>query len=400
MRIKYPKSRQLGLYIHWPYCLKKCPYCDFNSHVRASVDYDRMEQAYIREMMYIADFMGDEKRPLNSIYFGGGTPSTMPPNITETLIDTAKQLWGFTNTIEITLEANPTSVEMGKLKDFKTAGVNRVSLGVQALDDKALKELGRDHSAKDALVAVEQTQTSFDRANFDLIYARPKQSTDLWVAELNHALTYIKGHISLYQLTIEPKTEYYHRWKRGEIILPDEEQAEELFTITNDILQSQGLHAYEVSNYAHTGDESRHNLLYWNYQDYIGIGAGAHGRLTVNDGSLHGMKWATECTSLPEKWVQNIEQQGHAITKKQVNPTERLDELMLMGLRLTQGVPESRLIQETGVGFSQLHMGKLETLIEEKLLILEPAPDDASDKILRTTPQGRLRLNAVLAYLL
>ena len=393
-------DRKLGLYIHWPYCKKKCPYCDFNSHVRASVDYDRMADAYVQELQ----FMGEKtkNRTLHSIYFGGGTPSTMPPEITARLIDTARALWGTSNDIEITLEANPTSVEMEKLSGFKNAGINRISLGVQALDDTALHELGREHSARDALVAVEEVQSLFSRANFDLIYARPKQSVQAWLSELETALHYIRGHISLYQLTIEPNTEYYHRWKKGEIVLPDEDRAESLFTTTNDLLKSHDLHAYEVSNYAHHGDESRHNLLYWRYDDYIGVGPGAHGRLTIND--AHGRitdsndkKTATVCISLPEKWVASVEQNGHGMDMQMVDRAGRLDELMLMGLRLSEGVPESRLIRETGQGFETLNMGRLETLLDEKLLIMDNAQNN---KRLRTTDAGRLRLNAVLEYLL
>ena len=385
------ENRKLGLYIHWPYCRKKCPYCDFNSHVRANVDYDRMADAYVQELQ----FMGakTENRTLHSIYFGGGTPSTMPPEITARLIDTARTLWGFSNDIEITLEANPTSVEMEKLSGFKNAGVNRISLGVQALDDKALVELGREHTARDALSAVEQVQSLFERANFDLIYARPKQSVDAWLAELDKALQYIKGHISLYQLTIEPNTEYYHRWRKGEIVLPDEDRAEALFTTTNDVLKSHNLNAYEVSNYANAGDESRHNLLYWRYDDYIGVGPGAHGRITDKTGE----KSATVCASLPEKWVASVEQNGHGMDIRPVDATGRRDEMMLMGLRLSEGVPESRLIRETGQGFDALNMGRLETLLDEKLLIMDNAQNN---KRLRTTDAGRLRLNAVLEYLL
>ena len=384
--------RKLGLYIHWPYCLKKCPYCDFNSHVRASVDYDRMADAYVRELNFIAQKTSG--RMLHSIYFGGGTPSTMPPEITSRIIDTVRSLWGMTNDIEITLEANPTSIEIEKLAGFKNAGINRVSLGVQALDDTALSELGREHSARDALYAVEQVQSLFDRANFDLIYARPKQTVNEWLTELEYALKYIKGHISLYQLTIEPNTEYYHRWRRGEIVLPEEERAEELFTITNDVLKSHNLHAYEVSNYANPGDESRHNLLYWRYDDYIGVGPGAHGRLTNQDTDE---KMATVCTSLPEDWVKQVEQNEHGMDIQTVDATGRLDELMLMGLRLTEGVPESRLRRETGRGFDALNIGPLETLLDENLLIMD---NRGNDKILRTTDAGRLRLNAVLEYLL
>lgn len=397
--IPQKNNRQMGLYIHWPYCLKKCPYCDFNSHVRQSIDYDRMAKAYVDEMHWIAEFLADHNAtppPLHSIYFGGGTPSTMPPEITARLIDTARQLWGFTNAIEITLEANPTSVEISKLSAFRTAGVNRVSLGVQALNDDALKQLGRDHSARDALYAVEQTQSLFDRASFDLIYARPHQTVADWVTELSHALNYIQGHISLYQLTIEPQTEYHHRWKRGEIILPDEKTAETLFTNTNYLLAERGYQAYEVSNYAQAGDQSRHNTLYWQYQDYIGIGAGAHGRLTTPQNNTT-QKWATECTKLPESWCDQVEKNGHAMTMDMVDTQGRLDELMLMGLRLTDGVPESRLMTETGDGFGQLNIGRLETLLDDKLLVLDTTQDDP---ILRTTSAGRLRLNAVLAYLL
>ena len=385
-------GRKLGLYIHWPYCKKKCPYCDFNSHVRLSVDYDRMADAYVQELQFMAE--KTQNRVLSSIYFGGGTPSTMPPEITARLIDTARALWGMSNDMEITLEANPTSVEMEKLSGFRTAGVNRISLGVQALDDNALQELGREHTARDALSAVEQVQSLFERANFDLIYARPKQSVQAWLAELEQALSYIKGHISLYQLTIEPNTEYYHRWKKGEIVLPDEDRAGALFTTTNEVLKSHGLNAYEVSNYATAGDESRHNLLYWRYDDYIGVGPGAHGRLTDMD--THE-KIATVCIALPEKWLQSVEQNGHGMDIQTVDKTGRLDEMMLMGLRLGEGVPESRLIREIGQGFDALNIGRLETLLDEKLLVMDNADND---KKLRTTDAGRLRLNAVLEYLL
>ncbi|MCJ2177732.1 radical SAM family heme chaperone HemW [Novosphingobium album (ex Hu et al. 2023)] len=317
-----------ALYIHWPFCLAKCPYCDFNSHVRETVDHARWEQALLADMRHERAMVQDE--PLESIFFGGGTPSLMPPALVERLLREAEDLWGFTQGIEITLEGNPSSVEAANYAALAAAGVNRVSLGVQALDDETLQFLGRLHNAAEALTALDVAQQHFGRVSFDLIYARPDQSLAKWQAELARALSFGTGHLSLYQLTIEPGTRFETMVRKAEFAPLDEDACADMFALTRDMTAEAGLAAYEVSNHARPGEESRHNLTYWRYQDYCGIGPGAHGRRAGQ---------ATVRHRKPENWLQAISQSGNGISEtRPLGTREQASEAMLMGLRLREGV--------------------------------------------------------------
>jgi putative oxygen-independent coproporphyrinogen III oxidase len=333
----------LALYIHWPFCLSKCPYCDFNSHVRARIDQARFAAALLTELRWEAARLGP--RPLGSIFFGGGTPSLMEPATVAALIEAARALFRPVADLEITLEANPTSVEVQRLEGYARAGVNRVSLGVQSLDARALRLLGRAHDADQAIAALRLARSLFARVSFDLIYARPGQSLDAWQDELCAALAFGCDHFSLYQLTIEPGTVFEGQHRRGELVLPEDDHAAALYALTHDVAAAAGLHRYEISNYARPGAESRHNLAYWRYGDYAGIGPGAHGRL-----SLDGQLIATRRHRAPEPWAERVERQGHGSTKDEVldGPT-RAREALLMGLRLTDGIDEARFGDRTGV---------------------------------------------------
>ena len=375
---------KLGLYVHYPFCKKKCPYCDFNSHVRKNpIDIEQYINAYIRDLEKTA--IRIHTKPLTSIFFGGGTPSLMPVIMVEKIIDKANVLFGFTNDIEITLEANPTSVESKKFNDFKIAGVNRVSLGVQSLNDNALYYLGREHNSAEALQAVGIAQKNFSRWSFDMIYCRSNQTIEQWRLELLQAVKNIGGHISLYQLTIEDGTVFKRRFDKGEIVMPNDELSADMYMFTNNYLSELGYNAYEVSNYAVSGDESKHNKLYWNYEDYIGIGAGAHGRIT----DIYGNKYGTACHSNPEKWVKdNSYFENDIIDKK-----EQAIETILMGLRLKDGVSEQKIKSITGAGFEYvLDMERLKIAIDKGLIEFQER--------LKTTEKGRLTLNSVLSYIL
>jgi len=375
---------KLGLYVHYPFCKKKCPYCDFNSHIRKNpIDIEQYINAYIRDLEKTANRINS--KPLTSIFFGGGTPSLMPAIMVEKIIDKANELFGFTNDIEITLEANPTSVESKKFNDFKIAGVNRVSLGVQSLNDNALHYLGREHNSAEALQAVEIAQKHFSRWSFDMIYCRPNQTIEQWQLELSKAVKNIGGHISLYQLTIEDGTVFKRLFDKGEIVMPNDELSADMYVFTNNYLSELGYDAYEVSNYAISGDESKHNKLYWSYDDYIGIGAGAHGRIT----DIYGDKYGTACHNNPEKWLKDNSYFENAIIDKK----EQAIETMLMGLRLKDGVSEKKIKSITGVGFEYvLDMKRLKIVIDKGLIEFEER--------LKTTEKGRLTLNSVLSYIL
>jgi putative oxygen-independent coproporphyrinogen III oxidase len=377
-----------GLYVHWPFCLSKCPYCDFNSHVRAAVDHARWRAALLSELdHYAADTAG---RRLTSIFFGGGTPSLMEPATVAAAIARAGEHWLFAADIEITLEANPTSVEAGKFADFRSAGVNRVSLGVQALNDTDLKFLGRHHSAAEARAAIDIARRHFERYSFDLIYARPGQSASAWSAELAEALDLAGDHLSVYQLTIEPETVFGAAYRRGELQVPGEDDAGALFELTQELLEAAGLPAYEISNHARPGGESRHNLTYWRYGDYVGVGPGAHGRLTIG-----GDKVATRQHRAPEAWLAAVEAAGHATRQRDpVAAEDRLSELMMMGLRTVGGISGSRVLAECGRPLeAALDPARLGRLIDGGFLVLDEAG-------LRATAAGRQRLNAVIADLL
>ncbi|MFT8672140.1 radical SAM family heme chaperone HemW [Acetobacter orientalis] len=381
-------NEPLALYIHWPFCLAKCPYCDFNSHVRAHMPEARFAKALRTELAHDAARLG--RRKLGSIFFGGGTPSLMAPESVAALIADATTLFEPMPNMEITLEANPTSVEAGRLAAFRQAGVNRVSLGIQALDDAALKFLGREHSAPQALAALETARKLFPRITFDLIYARPGQSVADWQQELNTALSLVADHVSLYQLTIEPGTKFEALYRTGAFTLPDEEEAAALYEETANITAHHGLAGYEVSNYAKPGSESRHNLTYWRYGDYVGLGPGAHGRVTEGNALF-----ATRRHRAPEPWAERVEQTGTGQTSQEaLSPQDRAREMLLMGLRVTEGIALPRFNARTGLTLEQATNATiLQAALEENYLELTPTT-------LRATPEGRVRLEALLHALL
>lgn len=333
-----------ALYIHWPFCLAKCPYCDFNSHVRESVDYAQWRDGLLADMRQEHAAAGGE--PLDSIFFGGGTPSLMPPALVGRLLDEAKGLWGFSQGIEITLEGNPSSVEAANYAALATAGVNRVSLGLQALDDETLRFLGRLHDANEGIKALEIAQRHFARVSFDLIYARPRQKPGQWQAELARALSFGTGHLSLYQLTIEPGTRFATMVRQHAFEPLDEDACADMFAMTREMTADAGLPAYEISNHARGGEESRHNLTYWRYQDYCGIGPGAHGRR----GGV-----ATARHRKPENWLAAVAEQGHGIGEERtLDCSEQASEAMLMGLRLGEGVDLDAMAARFGLARTAL----------------------------------------------
>ena len=377
----------LALYVHWPFCLAKCPYCDFNSHVRDRIPQARFAAALRRELAFEAARLG--RRPLASIFFGGGTPSLMDPDTVAALIADSLGYFDAPPSIEITIEANPTSVELQKLESFRRAGINRLSLGVQALDDTALRFLGRQHSAAQAIAALESARATFPRLSFDLIYARPGQTLPAWRAELRQALALAADHLSLYQLTIEPGTAFEALHRNGTLTLPGEDLATALYDATTEAAAEAGLLAYEISNYAAPGAESRHNLAYWRYNDYAGIGPGAHGRI-----SLGGELLATRRHRAPEPWAERVERDGHGTTAEEpVTPAERAREALLMGLRLTEGIDLHRFEARTGIPIREA--------VDEHILA---ASQDAGYLLLNesrliATAEGRRRLDALLARL-
>jgi putative oxygen-independent coproporphyrinogen III oxidase len=333
-----------ALYIHWPFCLAKCPYCDFNSHVRDSVDHAAWQAALLADMRHEAELAGGER--LDSVFFGGGTPSLMPPALVARLLEEAEKLWGFAEGIEITLEGNPSSVEAANYADLAAAGINRASLGLQALDDATLRFLGRLHDAAEGLQALDVAQQHFGRVTFDLIYARPEQSAAEWQQELERALSFGTGHLSLYQLTIEPGTKFATMVRQGDFTPLDDDAAADLFALTRELTTAVGLPAYEVSNHARPGEESRHNLTYWRYHDYCGIGPGAHGR-------RGGM--ATVRHKKPENWLAAVADKANGIAEeRQLGIREQASEAMLMGLRLAEGVDLSALTARFGLTAEEL----------------------------------------------
>ncbi|ASK86946.1 radical SAM family heme chaperone HemW [Sphingorhabdus sp. SMR4y] len=334
----------LALYIHWPFCVSKCPYCDFNSHVRDQVDVAAWQSALLADMAHEAALTPGRK--LSSIFFGGGTPSLMPPALVETLIAEAQRHWGFADKIEITLEANPSSVEAANFHDLAEAGVNRVSLGLQSLDDQTLEFLGRAHDVEEGLAALDTAQQAFDRVSFDLIYARPGQSLDDWQAELDRALGFGTGHLSLYQLTIEPGTRFETLVRTGKLIPADDDHCADLFELNRSMMTAAGLPAYEISNHARPGQESRHNLTYWRYQDYVGIGPGAHGRRLDS---------ATERHKKPENFLSAVERNRNGLKVEQpLSAATRAMEALMMGLRLAEGVDMAALADKTGLTAAQM----------------------------------------------
>lgn len=377
-----------GIYVHWPFCASKCPYCDFNSHVRDAVDHAAWRDAYIREINYYA--MLAPGRTVTSIFFGGGTPSLMEPETVKVVIDQIEKSWPCDPDMEITLEANPTSVEAAKLKSFREAGVNRVSIGVQSLRDESLSFLGRKHDRNEALKSIDLAKENFERFSFDLMYARPQQKVSDWVQELEEAVNLSVGHLSLYQLTIEEGTPFHTWHARGDFMMPSEDLGGEFYEITQSILGAAGLPAYEISNHAKPGQESRHNLTYWRYTDYVGIGPGAHGRLTLNDDKV-----ATRGHRVPEIWMERVMESGHGSHDHEVvTPEQRWMESLMMGMRLREGVPFARLESESGKSIDDiLDPRKLKALSEEGLITL--SGDD-----IKPTTAGMQRLNGVFRYLL
>ncbi|WP_333684371.1 radical SAM family heme chaperone HemW [Pontibaca methylaminivorans] len=376
---------EFGLYVHWPFCESKCPYCDFNSHVvRERVDHARWAAAFSREIARLgAETPG---RVLNSIFFGGGTPSLMQPDTVAAVIEAARDHWVFANDIEITLEANPGSVEAGRFAGYRDAGVNRISLGVQALDDEALRRLGRLHTVAEARAALDIARRQFERVSFDLIYARQGQDLAAWRKELTEALAMAADHLSLYQLTIEPGTAFGQRFARGQLRgLPDEDLSADMYQLTQELCAAQGLPRYEVSNHAREGAESRHNLIYWRYGDYAGIGPGAHGRLTVN-----GARQATECHSSPGLWLAAAENGRGEIPRHPIPAEEQATEYLMMCLRLTEPLDVDRF---NAMSSLRLNPRNRRILAESGMIRDEQRKISVSDS-------GVLVLNAIIAELL
>ncbi|OYY69834.1 MAG: coproporphyrinogen III oxidase [Sphingomonadales bacterium 28-55-16] len=373
-------SSPLALYIHWPFCVSKCPYCDFNSHVRETVDDAAWRAALLADMAYEAALTPGRK--LTSIFFGGGTPSLMPPSTVAALIDAAAQHWGFADNIEITLEANPSSVEAARFADLAAAGVNRVSLGLQSLDDAALAFLGRAHSVAESLDALAVAQHHFGRVNIDLIYARPTQTAGQWEAELRRALSFGTDHLSLYQLTIEPGTRFETLVRTGHFIPADDDDAATLYALTGHMTSAAGIPAYEISNHAQVGSESRHNLSYWRYDDYIGIGPGAHGRR---------LNFATQRHKKPENFLSAVERNAHGMSSEDLlDAATRATESLLMGLRLAEGISLNRLSERTGVAADDL----LDMHAVDKIAQLGLIRRDGDH--VTVTPQGMPLLDAIL----
>ena len=378
----------LGVYVHWPFCKSKCPYCDFNSHVRDGVEQARWRAALLRELEHAA--REAPGRRVETMFFGGGTPSLMEPETVAALIARTRQLWDSAPEIEITLEANPTSVEAGRFAALAEAGVNRVSLGVQALDAASLKFLGREHSTDEALEALATARRHFARHSFDLIYARPGQTPEAWAEELERALTLAGEHLSLYQLTIERGTRFFTDHARGTFVLPDEEASAAMFEHTQARLEQAGLPAYEISNHARPGAACRHNLIYWRYQDYVGVGPGAHGRFAVGT-----TKKATRRSSGPEAWLESVERVGHGTAETStVEGQDLVEEALMMGLRLADGIDRATFASVTGVDpVEALEAARLDPLVRAGFLEVDPTH-------LRATSEGRQRLNALLERLI
>ena len=379
------KNDAFGVYLHWPFCLSKCPYCDFNSHVRhAPIDEDQFAQAFAREIETTA--ARTPGRQVSSIFLGGGTPSLMRPQTVGAILDAIAKHWRVAANAEVTLEANPTSVEATRFAGYRAAGVNRVSLGVQALDDASLKALGRLHTAREALDAVAIARTAFERYSFDLIYARPDQTPQMWADELKLAISEAAEHLSLYQLTIEPDTPFFGLHAAGKLKTPDEATARALYDVTQEVCAAHGLPSYEISNHARAGAECQHNLVYWRGEEYAGIGPGAHGRLDIA-----GFRHAIATERRPEAWLMRVEATGDGVVTDDVlNSEERADEFLLMGLRLTEGIDPQRYAALSG---RLLDPHRIAVLREEGAITV-----DASGR-LRVTQAGFPVLDAVVADL-
>ena len=373
-----------GIYLHWPFCQAKCPYCDFNSHVSREIDQNRWLRAYLAEIDRYAAEVPD--RVLRSIFFGGGTPSLMEPDVVGAILERIARHWPQANDLEVTLEANPGSVEAGRFRAFRDAGVSRVSMGIQALNDRDLQRLGRIHTVNEALKAFDVARDCFERVSFDLIYARQDQTPEEWRTELKQALSLAIDHISLYQLTIEDGTAFGDRYSLGKLRgLPDDDDAAKMYEITQDITESAGFETYEVSNHARPGAESRHNTLYWKYGDYIGIGPGAHGRVTLNH-----QRYATEAVRMPDGWLLAAEGGNGDKIRDGLIKDDQATEFLLMGLRLVEGVDLERFRALAGHDVSPSTIAELTDL----------GMAEVSQSTLRVTPRGRMVLNAVIESLL
>jgi len=373
-----------GLYIHWPFCEAKCPYCDFNSHVSRHIDQRAWRDGYLSELKRTAS--ETKGRVLNAVFFGGGTPSLMEPDVVADVINAIKSHWPTANDLEITLEANPGSVEAGRFAAYRDAGISRISMGIQALNDDDLRRLGRIHSAKEALTAFDVARGAFDRVSFDLIYGRQNQTAQAWKVELKQALNLAIDHISLYQLTIEQGTAFGDRYARGGLRgLPDEDLGADLYTLTQDVCNDMGMPGYEVSNHARDGAQSRHNLIYWRYGDYIGIGPGAHGRITID-----GRRQATVCFSNPKLWLEKVANGTTEKSRSLLDHSEQAIEFLLMGLRLKEGIDPKRFAQIAGEPFAK---EKIDHLGEIGMI-------NATDDRVIVTDQGFNVLNAVIENLI
>ncbi|MGB7319476.1 MAG: radical SAM family heme chaperone HemW [Planktotalea sp.] len=373
-----------GIYVHWPFCQAKCPYCDFNSHVSREIDETRWLAGYLAELDHAAGQIPN--RVVTSVFFGGGTPSLMHPDTVAAIIERIRKHWPMSNDPEITLEANPGSVEAGRFRGYADGGVSRISMGVQALNDRDLKRLGRIHSVEEAIAAFDIARDVFERVSFDLIYARQDQTLESWKSELNEALSLAIDHLSLYQLTIEKGTAFSDRYEKGGLRgLPVEDLAADMYDITNELCERAGLIAYEVSNYAKVGAESRHNLIYWRYGDYLGIGPGAHGRLTID-----GQRFATEHYKMPNAWLERAKNAQGEKLRNGLSDLDQANEYLMMGLRISEGISVSRVEALAG---RPLDRTALATLLEYDLI------DLLNDQLL-TTPRGRLLLNSVITELL
>lgn len=378
-----------GVYVHWPFCAQKCPYCDFNSHVRfGGIDEDRFLAAFLRELDDTAGLIGP--RNVESVFFGGGTPSLMEARTVGAILEHISNVWAVNQNTEITLEANPGSVEAGRFRGYREAGVNRVSLGVQSLRDDVLRSLGRIHTVAEAKTAIEIARTTFERFSFDLIYARPGQDAAAWAPELREALSLAGGHLSLYQLTIEPETPFAALHAAGKLHVPDGDEALALYDVTQELTDAAGLPAYEISNHAAPGEESRHNLIYWRTGEYAGVGPGAHGRLRMS-----GTRHATSAEPNPERWVELVERDGHGrLQAVPLSAAETSDEMLLMGLRLTEGVDLDRLAREGGARPTAAAIAEL-----SELGLVEAIPGPVGSWRLCATRQGRFVLNEIVLRL-
>ena len=378
-------SEAFGIYVHWPFCTAKCPYCDFNSHVRASIDEAAWLKAIRCELRSTAEWLGDERPSVSSIFFGGGTPSLMKGDAVAGVLGEIARLFSAAPDLEVTLEANPASVEAAHFRDYRAAGINRLSLGMQALNDADLKRLGRLHNAAEAKAALAVAQRVFDRVSLDLIYARPEQTREGWKRELSEALAFGTEHLSLYQLTIEPATPFAALQRSGQLEVPDDETAAELYELTQELTGAAGVPAYEISNHARAGAEARHNLLYWRYGTYIGVGPGAHGRLL-----RAGKRFETTTEKLPERWQSRVREKGNGFLEfKEIALPDQAHEHLLMALRLCEGIDLKAYETRWGMTLDRAKLAELET---EQLVTIH------NGKLI-ATPRGRLVLNSIIAAL-